>query len=702
MKGKRINPIERHGEKLFFLLTLAVLLVVLVKQFATGGMSVKVGPKDGLSIGQGYDEIAVRAERLEGQIKSNELDAKAPTEAPSVIELVQAAIPGAQPIALAPIPLGLPDSPGGSGGAYNDSTTVGQDVRYAMPAPTAPATPLVKRYAGAIDPATVSTTPGLGSYVGAVQPFDLHAITVATKFDASALRDSFSRDPDGDGPILPIPGHWWRGQLILLDVEIWRQEIYPGGENGPETLIDPLPGVVSVRAQLEDPDMPMPEILKAAEDAPREIARPDFYPVIAGEVWSPPAPPIVYSKAEAEAIRRRAEIARIDEEITTHEQDLDELQQSGRPNQRSQRGARESGFGDTVAGVGGGRGGGRGRTRPSGRNDAAANAAKRAREAKERREKMIEGQIDDLKSERQEHVAWLTEQGFKVDDDHQDDPGLDLVKETPGTLKESDAINVWGSDISVEPGATYRYRIRLVYGNPFFGRENVINADQRAALSGPRVIRSGFSPWSDAVTMDESNYYYLTRVSGQSSALGGAPSRVVYAEVYTFFYGFWRKADVRLRPGDPIVGEFELPALETFEFALDGDGRFNPKSLAKIPVDSTLEKFLSSILLDVRPSARVQRDSLKGGRAGDPVYEAVLLDESGRLAVRDPSMDRANERRKHMKTSAEQGETAVVVEPGLGGVASVESRSEDDRFDERDERGAGPGGGRGGRGGIGG
>ena len=291
MKGKRINPFERHGEKLFFVLILAVLLLVLVKQFATGGMAVKVGAQDGLSIGQGYDKIASQAERLEGQITSNELDERAPRKAPEVIEMLQAAIPTRSGGATAMI-LGIPDS-----GILNGDPDSGvkpniDGALYAMPAPIEPSKPLLKRYAGAIDPATVATTPGLEPLVGAEQPYDLHAVTVSAVFDAAALRESFLKDPDGSGPLQAIPGHWWRGQLVLLDVELWRQEIYSDGGYGPETLIDTLPGYGSVRAQIQDRSVAMPQILKAVEDKTSDIARPDFYPVISGAIWSPPAPPI--------------------------------------------------------------------------------------------------------------------------------------------------------------------------------------------------------------------------------------------------------------------------------------------------------------------------------------------------------------------------------------------------------------------------
>lgn len=696
MKGKQINLIERHGEKLFFVLILVALLAVLFKQFATGGMSVKVGAKDNLSIGQGYDEIASQAERREGQIKSNALDDKAPKKAPDVIAMLERAIPSKSNGAAAMI-IGIPDS-GTLGGDTNGPGTAGPDgSMYAMPTPVEPAGPLLKRYGGSIDPATVATTPGLDAIVGPEQPYDLHAVTISTRFDAAALRASFQNDPDGSGPLQAIPGHWWRGQLVLLDVELWREEIYPDGQSGPETLVGPLPGYASVRAQIEDPAVTMPEIFRAVEEVSQAIARPDFYPVISGALWSPPAPPIRYSTQELEANRRRAEIARIDEEIRSLQQTLDD---AAGGQQRSRRDGPSVDIGSFMAG---GIGGGRGRGRDGGgRDNSAANAAQRAREARERREKGINTKIDAFQSERAEHVTWLTEQGLPVEVELVEDPGIALLRQAPGSLKDSDTLNIWATDCGVEPGATYRYRIRLVYGNPFFGRDNVIREQQRKELAGPRVLRSAFSPWSETVTMDQTSYYYLTRVSGPGGALNRDSSRIVYAEVYTFFYGFWRKAEVRLRPGDPIVGDFQLPAMETYEFPpLVAGQQLNPRDIARKPIESSLLRSLSTIMLDVRPSARVNRNTLKGGRDDEPIFEAVLLAANGEIEVRDPSLDRVSDRRQQMKLSAEQGATAVVVEPGLGGVAGVTAKKTKDSTD-RGERSRDREGSRSGRGGIGG
>jgi hypothetical protein len=239
-----------------------------------------------------------------------------------------------------------------------------------------------------------------------------------------------------------------------------------------------------------------------------------------------------------------------------------------------------------------------------------------------------------------------------------------------GSLKDSDTLTVWAHDIGVEPGTTYRYRTRLVYGNPFYGRDNVINEEQREELASSRVIRTEFSEWSEPVSTDFESYMFLTRASADTG-LGGAGSGVAAAEMYSFYYGYWRLSEIRLRAGDPIAGLFELPDdLKTYEITLNpGAKDAQGVQVAELPVESSFERTMSSILLDVRRSARVRRDALKGGRESVE-FEAVSYGPEA-IEIRNPAMDRASDRRRRLMESAGLGATAVPVEPGTGGVAQA-------------------------------
>ena len=670
MKSKSINIFERHIEKLFFLVMVLVLLAVLVKQFALGGMTVKVGSRDGQSITQAYERISEDALQIEGQIKADELDIRAPSDAPGVDDLFSA-LAGSDEGTERLTTWGLPT------GADSLDTPIrnpGSDgVRYAMPDQPAPEQPLTRRYAGAIDPAALAMAPGLEDYLPPSQPYDLQFTTVSAEFDAEALRRAFSEDPDGSGPAQAMPRHWWQGQLVLLDVELWRRRV---DTESSEELVASMPGFSEVRKRLTDGAVNMQEILEIATNASDAVTRPEFYPIIAGEQWTPPAAPIQRSPEELESFTRRAQLDRLSQEIEDANNARNELTGNTSKRSRKDDGADEMKNAWVSARGGGGRGG-----RPSGRNSRPATKTPEQRQAESREKSIaaIQEKIDRLTDDRNEILDWFTDKGIDPESIIEEDPGQRLLDEPAGSLKESDRLTVWASDISVVPGATYEYRIRLVYGNPFYGRGNVLAEDQRSELSDARVIRSAFSPWSDPVEIDQQSYFFLTRAGLSGGVLDVGNTASASAEVYSFYYGYWRKAELRLRAGDPILAEYELPELNRFEMADLGQG--GNDEFAAIPLESTLVREMDTLLLDIRPSARVRRDALKGGRADAELYEVVILDAENEIDVRQPESDRISERRRRLKDSANLAADAVIAEPGAGGVGGIEAPRSIDRTD---------------------
>jgi len=681
MKGKRINPVERHVEKLFFLLALVILLGVLVAQFATGGMTVQVGSQDGLTIKQGYTRIATRAEQVRGQIEANELDSRAPREAPGVSGMLARLIDERQRREIATIPFGAPD--GGDAMTFDGSggEDIREGVRYAMPKQPAPTRPLTRVSSGTLDPLAVAALPELESIVPESQPFDVRFVTAAARFDAAALREAFATDPDGTGPVQPIPRHWWQGQLSLLDVELWRQEVYEDGSHGAEELLESPPGIMSLRSDLTDAsERNLQSVLESASQASSAIARPSFYPMIAGPAWKPPAPPVELTPEQRDAKAKREELSRIERELEDLRDDLDAVRNA---DQRSRRSNDTSWTDGVQAGIGGG-----GRGRGGGQRDSGPSQAERQRAAKERRLSAIQDRIDRKQQERDTMLSWFSERGLSPEIVVEVDPGLELLRSPVGSLKDSDTISVWAHDISAEPGATYRYRMRLVYANPFYGRENVIHESQREALAGDRVIRSSFSPWSAPETVDRSSYFFLTRASTERGIGGGRSEGVAAAELYTFYYGYWRQTEVRLRAGDPVVGEFSLPAMDIYPVVEGEDGlNGGASSFETVPSPATLTRSMGSTLLDVRESARVRRDALRGVREEGADFEAVILGPEDVIEVRNPEVDRSSDRRGRLLASVEAGREAVPVQPGSGGVLpGAAENQKTPRSDQRDER----------------
>ena len=116
-----------------------------------------------------------------------------------------------------------------------------------------------------------------------------------------------------------------------------------------------------------------------------------------------------------------------------------------------------------------------------------------------------------------------------------------------------DEVEIWANDIQVEPGKTYRYRLRLSIVNPLY-QQLQLPEDQVAKYSKHLTLKSEWSAWSEPISTERSYYFYL--VEGQQVNNQAA------VEVWKFFGGAWRSHTFRVRPGDPIGGVVNLPVGE--------------------------------------------------------------------------------------------------------------------------------------------
>src|SRR6185295_15883161 len=101
-------------------------------------------------------------------------------------------------------------------------------------------------------------------------------------------------------------------------------------------------------------------------------------------------------------------------------------------------------------------------------------------------------------------------------------------------LLDNPEVKVWAHDVTVEPGATYKYRVRIAVNNPFYGR-NVKATQQK--LTEPSLLWSDWSAPTANVDVDRSDYFFVTSASDRSLA---SPSPRANAELFVFYYGYWR------------------------------------------------------------------------------------------------------------------------------------------------------------------
>lgn len=293
MKPKGIKFIELIADKLFLAIFAVIFLGVVALQFVGGGTSVQVGSQSDVPIGRAYEEVVTLAQSKQARMNSSDVAPEAPTSAPNVVDQLALAMRDAG--AFAEIEIDDLDHPPDSAGG---ELPPDESRRFAMPKPGAPSAPVAFSYGVALDPIEVEVTPALTAFLinqPAQQPYDLFAISVESTFDVEAYRQQLQTDPDGAGPLAAIPQNWWNGRQEILDVQVYRREVYEDGGVGAEVLLAPAPGMEgTMRDRLQAPDLTVGELnqlVRLAErpENARQIRQPFFYNIIAGEPWSPPS-----------------------------------------------------------------------------------------------------------------------------------------------------------------------------------------------------------------------------------------------------------------------------------------------------------------------------------------------------------------------------------------------------------------------------
>ncbi len=560
MKLKGINPLEQNADKIVLAAVGLAVVGAGAMAFLSPGNTVKVGNQANLPLQAAFDPVEQAAQELQRNLEATEpRKPELPTFDLSSKVRLGTALPIKEPLAGRTLALGpAPD--------------IGRPAIGGVPAAVAFGVPVVPRPTGAvaasfsstISPVEVLRNPGLSAFVPEVQPFDKAAVSMEATFDGAALRASLETDPDGPGPLEAIPLGWWREGAGLDQVEIvaveWERELLrsPDGStpSSPEIVaIKPPPGFDDWMGLWNDSVRSLGDMPPAIDRwrASRELVqRPDYYQTIAGPEWKRPseAPAEGADRSTANRIRNlRAQLDRILRDLEAARADL----QAARPEPRGgdRDGGRDAGRGGGESGGrgGGGKGGVGGVPRQTPTPDADPGQSRQA----------IERRIQNLEQRRNTAVRQLTDLGEKVELPGEADAaaasGTEVAATTPATL-DSTEVPVWAHDITAVPGATYRYRARVIINNPMFGRN--LQEGQRA-LAEASTIASEWSDWSSPTTVDLPAYFFMTSADERSQL---SPRPWATAELFVFYYGYYRSATVRAEPGDVIAGEAKLPELK--------------------------------------------------------------------------------------------------------------------------------------------
>lgn len=125
-----------------------------------------------------------------------------------------------------------------------------------------------------------------------------------------------------------------------------------------------------------------------------------------------------------------------------------------------------------------------------------------------------------------------------------DDPGEE------GVLPK---IDVWGHDLTIEHGKTYRYRVSYKLINPLY-QKDVKPEEVKKANYSKLLITSEPSEWSEPVSIEQEMYLFVNKASAQSNS--------ATFELYRIHNGRRVKHEFSVSPGDIVGGVTQSQVFE--------------------------------------------------------------------------------------------------------------------------------------------
>ena len=603
MKLKGVNFIEQHIEKIVLGVVFLILLAVVALQFVTTPNHIKDGNRT-VAPAQVYTALESQANQLQSQI--TDLNPALPEVKP--VDLVERynnafANAGADRLALS-APLG---------GGVDIASATGTDVRQVRGNESGPiealqvprtTTPVVVSQWATLDPYAVELVPDYADFIPAQQPYDFPSISIEANFSGTELQSVLT---GGDGGNAIPPRFWSATGIAVLGFEVERQRRLPGGEWGePEPITTPPHTPTPTNAIA--PDAGLQDLVTVISNAARsieEVARPAFPPTIAGPVWTPPSERVATGEtSEADRIRllqRQLERARAD---------LERLTGTPRTTQPPTRGP-------------GKRPGTRiDDPRPTDRNQ------QRIERTRERIEQ-LEEELRDLGVEEDTTSVRVRTSANDV-----------------RSVLEEELIELWAHDMGVEPGATYRYRTRLVVNNPLFRKGAELDPDDpdQQALTRDPFARAAWSDWSEPVVAGAREYFFVSSAD-LGDVQGTAPARATI-ELYQMYYGHYRKSTLNVSPGDMLStsvrvsgellrfdpGVINAEQAATFVETLGTENASTdlPDGISRLPGRIRID--LGVFVLDVYQGQEQTEAGLGGQRQS--IMRVVLRDPEGGVIIR--------------------------------------------------------------------
>ncbi len=629
MKTKGITIWEQHAEKIVLSVAGAVCVFLVGRQFI--GEPNAVTMPDGVTIAPNEIDglLGAEAQRLLGR-----LDEAAPSEIElpdpesAYQGLVKALTDGVSPqvrLGLAGLALGPSAEWIGPSGA----------IKFAVPRIRPPYQLVVKNITDALEDGVVAEHPELEAlFDDPDAPRDINFATVLARFSLADLRSQFAAEGSDEEA---IPATWYRDRADnIVDVVIQRQELLDGEWSEPVALTQ-IPGRHTFRKELAgeiDAGLRDQILANLGEPAIRlDIIQPEFYPT-KNEAWDLLTLVEDPDQEIAEADDGEARLRRVLRELKkSRERALKKLKEFGgsytepppeeedvpKPPPRRRGGGRggpPGGRGMGGLGPGGGEGGGK---RDKGGYGSAGSNKKAIENLKMKIEK-----LDDKIAAAQELIG---DEGVDPDDEA-------LLADEGPALAGADEIWLWGHDLYVEPGKTYRYAASVKIYNPFFGKKRSL-IDEQQEMAESFSLESATSEWSEPLQVNPPIRVFIIAAKPAGQGIAGMPgSWRVTAEVHRFYDGRQWMESFSVHPGD-FVG--------TVKNKRTADGR------VPLEIDFRTGLFVLDIIEDIGAIGRGRL--LDNSRSAKVLLQDVRTGEV--LELRDPRIDLNDPDRRRLKDKAE-------------------------------------------------
>lgn len=643
MGTKGINPLERHFEKIVLGATLVLLVGVGTMQFIGQPNAVEVGGNL-TAPGDVSRMLASRAEELERATHSP--DVVELPEVKSLDELFESRRELGEAVARAPVPWGP---------RYDIEIDAGgtpvEDIFYAEVRLAPVEMPLVVADFFNLDMTVLEEAQPndeILAWFGGNQPADFRAVTIESRLDPATVRAAF--EVDGDDPsIRSIPAGWYEDRAYIADVVVERERRLDDGTWGETTEVQPMPGRDHIRDLLRRDAVAFNDLRTARDEAAWHIEQPPFYRTATNQ-WERPT--VVLASAES--------AGPVDSPLAREERRLDDIR-SRIANLERQVERIEDRIDRTPGGTGRDRNPALDRLR-----EQLSNLNTDLRDEKDREREQVR-QIEALATTL--GITWEdpAQASRTTQRERREDVEEPEVFQNLSTLLERDDVPMWTTDIDVEPGATYRYRMRYDILNPFAGKANRLNATQKP-LAEPLVVASPWSDWSEPVEVPDSTYFFVVNAN---PAQAGTPVARAGIELYRYYDGYWRRSDASVEPGDLVARSLTITR-DVVEVDRPGgprpggrEGEEGGRSTITKTEQAITERIVLEApytFLDVVERPTRATTTISAAAIEERIYQAVMSDESGRIVVRQPSQDSASPLRARLELLVEQAERLLAAD----------------------------------------